>query len=392
MDTSAARADRTVLVIDDSRVVRDLAANLLKKDGYRVLQAANGREGLELARQARPDIAICDINMPVLDGWGFVAEVRACESLATLQVLMMTARSDRESVRRAMASGADDYLTKPWKPAELRGAVHALDGKLTRQQAHTERSLNRLRGAILATVPHELRTPLTSILGLSQLLITRRDRYPEARMTEMLQSVHDSANRLARTIARMMDWAELTAAATTSAPTSSAAAAHAEPLDPAAQVAQLLSAPAFRAEVLAALCQPAPPDLPGQLAGRPVQVRLTEGHICCAATDFRHMLTELLANAVRFSRPDLPIGVTGQMRDSQVYVIEIANIGAAMPAEFVHQIGALSQAGRDQHEQQGAGLGLALTQLRARRNQVSLEIPRSDGLPTIVRLVFRMAG
>lgn len=390
MDTSAARADRTVLVIDDSRVVRDLAANLLQKDGYRVLQAANGREGLELARQARPDIAICDINMPVLDGWGFVAEVRACESLATLQVLMMTARSDRESVRRAMASGADDYLTKPWKPAELRGAVRALEGKLTRQQAHTERSLNRLRGAILATVPHELRTPLTSILGMSQLLITRRDRYPEARVTEMLQSVHDSANRLARTIARMMDWAELTAAA--SAPTGPADATHAELLDPATQVAQLLSTPAFRAEVLAALCEPVLPDLPGQLAGRPVQLRLTDGHICCAATDFRHMLTELLANAVRFSRPELPIGVTGQTRDSQTYVIEIANIGAAMPAEFVHQIGALSQAGREQREQQGAGLGLALTQLRARRNQVGLEIPRSDGMPTIVRLVFRMAG
>jgi len=198
-------APKTILVIDDSGVVRQLAAHLLRKDGHQVFEAANGREGLELALSLRPDLAICDINMPVLDGWGFVAEARACEALHTMPILMVTANQDRESSRRAMSTGADDYLTKPWKPAELRAAIRGLADKLTRHRAETERSLDRLRGAMLATVPHELRTPLTSIMGWTQLLMMRRHKVSDEQVGDMLQSIHTSATRLTRTIQRMLD-------------------------------------------------------------------------------------------------------------------------------------------------------------------------------------------
>lgn len=373
-----------VLVIDDTASVRQLAVTVLRKQGFRVLQAADGQEGLEVALRERPDLALCDINMPVLDGWGFVSAARGRDELLTLPILMLTTNSDRESVRRAMATGADDYLTKPWKPDELIDAVNALLVKVTRHREDTERSLNRLRGAILATVPHELRTPLTSILGMTQLMIHRRGRYSEDRLFEMVHTVHGSATRLARTITRMMDWAELT---------SGGPDACVEParLDCSELVPRLLKEASFRSDIEAALPEHLLTDDPHAIAGHVLRPRLEPGVVLCEARDFRRMLTELVANAVRFSRPDMPVGVTGAPTSEGDYAIEIANVGVAIPQTFLRQIGALAQADRHHQEQQGIGLGLALTRMLAQRNQVQFELPRYDGHPTIARMRFKMA-
>jgi two-component system, sensor histidine kinase and response regulator len=381
---AGATPSASVLVIDDTASVRQLAVTVLRKQGFRVLQAADGQEGLEVALRERPDLALCDINMPVLDGWGFVSAARTHEELLTLPILMLTTNSDRESVRRAMATGADDYLTKPWKPAELIDAVNALLVKVTRHREDTERSLNRLRGAILATVPHELRTPLTSILGMTQLMIHRRGRYTEDRMFEMVQTVHGSATRLARTITRMMDWAELTSVGPD---------ARVEPgrLNCRELVPRLLKEASFRSEIEAALPEHLLTDDPLTIAGHALRPRLEPGIVLCELRDFRRILTELVANAVRFSRPDMPVGVTGGPTPEGDYALEIANVGVAIPQTFLRQIGALAQADRHQQEQQGIGLGLALTRMLAQRNDVHFELPRYDGHPTIARVRFKMA-
>jgi len=376
-------APKTILVIDDSGVVRQLAAHLLRKDGHQVFEAANGREGLELALSLRPDLAICDINMPVLDGWGFVAEARACEALHTMPILMVTANQDRESSRRAMSTGADDYLTKPWKPAELRAAIRGLADKLTRHRAETERSLDRLRGAMLATVPHELRTPLTSIMGWTQLLMMRRHKVSDEQVGDMLQSIHTSATRLTRTIQRMLEWADLRAS-------SSGLRGQRGSLDPGDTVLTMLQDSQVRAGLLASLPEGTPDEGPGTMGGHAVQVRMEPGRVMCHAEDFQHMVSELLANALRFSQPGLPVGITGRLLDGR-YALEVANVGLAMSPDFVRQIGALAQSDRELHEQQGVGLGLALTQLRAQRNDVHFDMPRHDGQPTQVRLLLPLA-
>jgi signal transduction histidine kinase len=99
-------------------------------------------------------------------------------------------------------------------------------------------------------------------------------------------------------------------------------------------------------------------------------------------------MTELLVNALRFSKPGRPVGVTGKALLHGRYQLEIANLGVAMPEKFISQIGALSQADREVHEQQGMGLGLAIGQLAALRNGATLHVTRFDGLPTVVRLTF----
>lgn len=376
----------TILVVDDSTAMRQLTAGVLRREGFVVLEAADGREGLDSALREQPDVILCDIHMPVLDGWDLVREARGSESLATTPVLMLTSDSDRVSVRRAMAAGADDYLTKPWTQAELLSAVSSLLEKARRHKADAERAQEHLRSAVLATIPHELRTPMVSILGSTELLLTRRDRYTPERVQGILEDVHRSAKALARTISRMMDWAELSASHTHGSP---GGVSHR--LDIGHAVSELLASQAFRQEVQAVL-KVATDSESGVFAGHAVQVRMEPGHIQCWGPDCQKILTELLVNALRFSKPGRPVGVTGKPLGQEAYQLEIANLGVAMPEKFMAQIGALSQADREVHEQQGMGLGLAISQLAARRNGALLQVARFDGMPTVMRLTFLQHG
>jgi two-component system chemotaxis response regulator CheY len=103
------------LVIDDSQAIRILVANILKRVGFEVLEAANGREALErLAADAPIDIAFVDWNMPELDGLAFVRAVRAEPRWAATRLMMVTTETDTAQVVRALEAGADEYLMKPF--------------------------------------------------------------------------------------------------------------------------------------------------------------------------------------------------------------------------------------------------------------------------------------
>lgn len=372
-----------ILVIEDSPTVRHFMVMLLAKRGFETLSASNGEEGLTLARERHPDVAVCDIHMPVLDGWGFVQAARALPELHDMMVLMVTSAVDTQMARRAMLSGADDFLRKPWQPDELDAAVRALLDKRARQRAQAELSMQQLRTAVLANVPHELRTPLTSILGVTELMIDRRGKYDEDRALSMLQQLRRNAERLGHIITRMMSWAELNA-------TPPDPRRVLPVLDVPAAVQTWVATPEFRAEVLASQPGADQPEAPGMFSGRRLRLRLEAGQAACDEQDLRDMLVELVSNAVRFSRPGMPVGLTGRPLPEGGYQLEVANVGISMPEAFIRSVGALAQADRDQHEQQGLGLGLALTGLRARRNRARLKVLRHDGQPT--QLGLELAG
>lgn len=113
----------TILVIEDEQVIRRNIAEILSFEGYATLEAENGRVGVERALQHVPDLIICDVNMPELDGFGVIRELQADLSTAMIPFIFLTARTDRQSMRYGMELGADDYITKPFTTDELVSAV-----------------------------------------------------------------------------------------------------------------------------------------------------------------------------------------------------------------------------------------------------------------------------
>ncbi|WP_296175833.1 response regulator, partial [uncultured Brevundimonas sp.] len=114
---------KTVLTVDDSRTMRDMLMLALKDAGYRVVQAEDGVHGLEVLQAERPDIVITDINMPRMDGFGFIEGMRADPHHKATPVLVLTTESDAAKKQRAREAGATGWIVKPFDPAKLVDAV-----------------------------------------------------------------------------------------------------------------------------------------------------------------------------------------------------------------------------------------------------------------------------
>jgi CRP-like cAMP-binding protein/ActR/RegA family two-component response regulator len=112
-----------ILVIEDNAEVRENTAEILRLANYSVQTAINGKEGIELAQRSNPDLIICDIMMPVLDGYGVLYMLSKNESTSTIPFIFLTAKVERSDMRKGMEMGADDYLTKPFDDVELLNAI-----------------------------------------------------------------------------------------------------------------------------------------------------------------------------------------------------------------------------------------------------------------------------
>jgi CheY-like chemotaxis protein len=116
----------TVLVIEDEAPLRANLVRLLSAEGYQVVAAADGDEGVRRVRESRPDAVICDILMPRLDGFGVLAALRSRPETAAIPFIFLTASADKVDLARGLQSGANEYVTKPFKIAELLAAVKRL--------------------------------------------------------------------------------------------------------------------------------------------------------------------------------------------------------------------------------------------------------------------------
>ncbi len=116
-----------ILLIEDNNEIRENTAEILELSNYEVETAENGKIGVEKALATPPDLIICDIMMPVLDGYGVLHLVGKNEKLASIPFIFLTAKTERTDFRKGMEMGADDYITKPFTDIEL---LNAIDGRL----------------------------------------------------------------------------------------------------------------------------------------------------------------------------------------------------------------------------------------------------------------------
>jgi DNA-binding NarL/FixJ family response regulator len=127
---------KKILIIEDQPQMRRNLATILEMESFEVVTAENGRLGIEAARATTPDLVICDVMMPEIDGYGVLKALRAEKETATVPFIFLTAKGEKSDQREGMNSGADDYLAKPVTREDLLAAVRA---RLERQQTHERR-------------------------------------------------------------------------------------------------------------------------------------------------------------------------------------------------------------------------------------------------------------
>jgi DNA-binding response OmpR family regulator len=141
-----------IVLMEDDAATRMLVASVLKKDGHEVLPAEDGAAGLALVQEFRPDLVISDVQMPNLNGFQVLAAVRQDAVLATTPVILLTSLQERAHMRIGMTTGADDYITKPFRPGELREAVSA---QLNKRQMQAVLQASAIDAAVNAALEEQ---------------------------------------------------------------------------------------------------------------------------------------------------------------------------------------------------------------------------------------------
>jgi signal transduction histidine kinase len=194
--------EHRVLIVEDNAQLADFLVGLLSRR-YRVRAAADGVEGLELARRAAPDVIVADVGMPRMSGLELCRALQADEALAPVPVLLLTARADAEHQVEGYGAGAVDYLAKPFDP-------HVLDAKIT-ALIHI-RDLNarlvareRLAavGEVTVTLAHEINNALSGIAGSAELLEHAAGLAGDER--ELVHAIRQGARRIAETVTRLRE-------------------------------------------------------------------------------------------------------------------------------------------------------------------------------------------
>ncbi len=190
-----------VLIIEDAAEIRLNIAEILRSDGFTVLEASDGEAGLALVRSSPPDCILCDIIMPIVDGYDVLKQIRAEPQTAWIPFVFLTGKDTRSQQRQGMSLGADDYLAKPFRRQELLDIIHSqlvkqsqrdqwcrqiCNSQQNSQQQALEAQLKVLQlreqetQAWVGGITHDLRAPLTTIkvaLELLQRAPEQADRY-----------------------------------------------------------------------------------------------------------------------------------------------------------------------------------------------------------------------
>jgi len=332
-----------ILIVEDDELLRAALRDILKGEGFAVLDAANGTEALQVMKESRPDLIVADIMMPQMDGYEFYEAVRACPDWVAIPFIFLTARGERSDILLGKELGAEDYITKPFDLQEFLTAIRARLRRARAIRQVTEAEFDQLKQQIINALGHELRTPLTAVLGYTDLALEDVASLTPEALHECLAAIKAGADRLVRLVENFMMLVRLD---------SGQAAKEFELL---AQVRRDLGAivertvrqyePQATAQGVT-LTSVVSSDLP--------TVRLCEPF-------FVDALERLIDNGIKFSLGENKRVTVSAKSAGEWAEIAVSDEGIGIPPEEIpHLFERFRQIGREKTEQQGTGLGLAI--------------------------------
>jgi two-component system, sensor histidine kinase and response regulator len=362
----------TILVIEDEQAIREALCDLLEVEGFSVLDAELGKKGVHLAETQLPDLILCDIHMPDIDGYNVLSQLRQNPHARSIPFIFLTARDTRADLRRGMNLGADDYLVKPCSAEEILAAIVS---RMSRQEAllsQSRQQLNTLRNNIALFLPHELHTPLNGILLFAEILILEHETIERSEILEVAEGIHSSAHRLYRLIQNFLCYAQLEIAVYD--PAKREALCNGQTNCPKLLITEIASRLARQADRKT--------DLSLQLSNATLEM---------ADIRLQKVAEELISNAFKFSKPGSPVQITSQST-SDTFILCITDQGRGMAPEQIAALGAYMQFDRRLYEQQGAGLGLIIAKRMLELHGGSLTIESTLGEQTCIKAMIPLVS
>lgn len=364
-----------ILVVEDEIAILENVGDLLEMQGYQVLSATNGLDAIRYANYDQPDLVICDISMPVMDGFGVLMELKSNSVTNRMPFVFLTALADRDTMRKGMEHGADDFLTKPFTSKELLSMVQTQLGKKALDDETIEHEISTIRNNIISMLPHELRTPLTGIVSCAEILMMDFEAgiFDQERIPQMVSIIQRAGRRLERLTENYLVYAqiELFYRDETSQKRLLSGEGIIAPESVIGVAVYQIGNNHNRSKDILSHIQP----LPTHLAVKVSEVNLNK------------IVSEILDNACKFS----PVGSHVQLNGGLVgdhYTIQILDQGRGMTDDEIQRIGAYMQFNRQLHEQQGSGLGLIIAMRLAQLHGGEIHIDSKISQGTMVTITL----
>jgi two-component system, sensor histidine kinase and response regulator len=365
-----------ILVIEDEAPLRETMLDIFQFSAFQALGASSGREGLSLIQQQRPDLILCDIMMPDMDGHQILELVRADPNISTTPFIFVSALSDRRTVRTGMEHGADDYITKPFTTEELLTAVHARLKRHREIIEETEHQLEDVKQQLARMVTHELRTPLVSINTVVDVISRQSGQLSASELNELLDVINQGSRRLSHRVEQLTFLTQLE----TSVLTRDVIETKGVPM----QLWDMLVAASNVARRFAFRQQ-------GEVNLNLIDTN-RDVSVACNPAALKHALAELIANAVMFSPENAEVRIVQKLTDQGVR-ISITDSGPGIPKDkLTAALEPFHQIDRQNKEQQGMGIGLSLAQRIIQVHGGMLEIRSVVGKGTQVLVYLPVAS
>ncbi len=321
---------------------------------YCLFTAKTVESGLMMVRKHSPQIIVCDLNSPEIDGYFLLQEIRQNPDTSIIPVIFLSDTFDNNQYRKAMEMGADDILFAPYSESDLKNAIAA---RLKRYHTIAKRSQNeleQLRHNISNFLPHEILTALTGIIAGTELILNSSMALDSSVTRELLNCIKLSGKRLSRLAHNFLLYSELKTFA----------------YDP-IKIQDLQNQTTKSAQE----------DI-SQISFKQTQLYrrqedlildLQEASVKIGSSYLMKLVEELIDNACKFSEQGTPIKIGSKIENNH-FLLSISDQGRGMTQEQIRQIGFGIQFNRSIHEQQGFGLGIAIAEILVKLHGGKLQI------------------
>lgn len=359
---------KRILCIEDDPQMRLIVQMALECAGYEMEEASDGKQGLDRAMETTPDLILCDINMPGMDGFETLGELRKHKSTSYIPFIFMTGDSPKKYLRKGMNLGANDFIMKPIDMQDLVKAVEVRLQEVERNKEEAQKAIADLGESITRALPHELRTPMTGIMGLAELLKVQAADMTPAEVKDLADSLFNSAIRMNRTLEKFWIYTQCLLLPNDSAKLTASRQTGTKQIDfIIRRVAEELALSHKRSK-----------DIILDLA--PLSVAISERY-------FEQIVSQIIENAFKFSEKGTSVSISAAVKDTRGLIL-VKDAGRGMSDDQIQKIHAFMQFDRERHEQQGLGLGLMIAKRLLKIHDGKLEITSGLGQGTTMAITL----
>ncbi|WP_226390482.1 hybrid sensor histidine kinase/response regulator [Penaeicola halotolerans] len=364
---------KKILVIEDNESLRENIVEILSRENFDVKSAVNGKVGLDLAKSYLPDLIVCDIMMPEMDGYEVLSAIKKSNATALIPFIFLTVKNTMADLRIGMGLGADDYITKPFNIDDLLSSVKTRLNKLETIKENEGKELASFKKKVGIPITSKIDGPAKSISHLTDFILKQYLELDKEEIAEIVSLIRTTANNLSDVVRKTLYYYKLESLKNNESELSK------YKIEVTDSIKRIIEESAIAT---------------GEKYHRVNDLffHLENGEINFPEEFFKLIVHELIDNAFKYSSKRTQIKIIGEQGKDAYYHLTIQDEGVGMTAENIAKIAAYAQFEPNNLHTSGLGLGLYIAQGFVEIFGGEIEIKSKPGIGSIFKIALPLNG